>query len=68
VNLLILNRGKSFELYASKIQDKTPQEVETYYKTFEKKWSTLASERYCVIFNVSLTIICRISSYHGSHH
>ncbi|KAF8715643.1 hypothetical protein AX14_012523 [Amanita brunnescens Koide BX004] len=34
--------GEPFELYASEIQDKTPEEVEKYYKTFEKKWSTLA--------------------------
>lgn len=40
------NRNESFELYASEIQDKTPEEVEKYYKMFEKKWSTLAGERY----------------------
>ena len=45
----ILNRGESFELYASEIQDKTPEDVEKYYKTFEKKWSTLAGERYCIV-------------------
>jgi hypothetical protein len=42
-----LNRNESFELYAPEIQDKTPVEVEKYYKTFEKKWypqNTLASQ------------------------
>ena len=48
-NFFILNRGESFELYASEIQDKTPEDVEKCYKTFEKKWSTLAGERYCIV-------------------
>jgi SWI/SNF-related matrix-associated actin-dependent regulator of chromatin subfamily A member 5 len=47
----VINRGESFEVYASDIQDKAPEEVEKYYKTFEKKWSTLpvAGERYGII-------------------
>ncbi|KAM6494001.1 SNF2 family N-terminal domain containing protein [Amanita muscaria] len=34
--------GESSELYASEIQDKTPEDVERYYEIFEKKWTTLA--------------------------
>ncbi|KAF8638665.1 hypothetical protein AX17_002046 [Amanita inopinata Kibby_2008] len=34
--------SEPFELYAAEIQDKTPEEVERYYETFEKKWTTLA--------------------------
>ncbi|KAJ7695171.1 P-loop containing nucleoside triphosphate hydrolase protein [Mycena rosella] len=33
--------GESFELYASEIQEKTPADVEKYYRAFEKKWKTL---------------------------
>ncbi|KAJ7245132.1 SNF2 family N-terminal domain-containing protein [Mycena haematopus] len=33
--------GKSFELYAAEIPEKTPAEVEKYYRAFEKKWKTL---------------------------
>ncbi|KAF5352870.1 hypothetical protein D9756_006326 [Leucocoprinus leucothites] len=29
------------EIYAAEIQDKTPEDVETYYKVFVKKWKTL---------------------------
>jgi len=35
-------RDQSFELYAAEIQDKTPAEVEDYYKVFKKKWATLS--------------------------
>ncbi|KAJ7126515.1 P-loop containing nucleoside triphosphate hydrolase protein [Mycena crocata] len=33
--------GQTFELYAAEIQEKTPADVEKYYRTFEKKWKTL---------------------------
>ncbi|KAJ6518654.1 SNF2 family N-terminal domain-containing protein [Mycena sanguinolenta] len=33
--------GKSFDLYAAEIPDKTAADVEKYYRTFEKKWKTL---------------------------
>ncbi|KAJ7180493.1 P-loop containing nucleoside triphosphate hydrolase protein [Mycena filopes] len=33
--------GESFEVYATEIQEKTPADVEKYYKAFEKKWHTL---------------------------
>lgn len=29
------------DVYAAEIQDKTPEEVEAYYKVFAKKWKTL---------------------------
>ncbi|KAG5652539.1 hypothetical protein H0H81_004649 [Sphagnurus paluster] len=38
----ILNRAESFEVYAAEIQDKTPEEVEKYYHTFQSKWRTLS--------------------------
>jgi hypothetical protein len=31
------NRGESFKVYGSEIQDKTPEDVEKYCRTFEKK-------------------------------
>ncbi|EEB90644.1 hypothetical protein MPER_11122, partial [Moniliophthora perniciosa FA553] len=34
--------GQDFEVYAADIQDKTPEEVERYYRVFSKKWKTLA--------------------------
>ncbi|KAJ7590813.1 P-loop containing nucleoside triphosphate hydrolase protein [Mycena floridula] len=34
--------GEPFELYAQDIQDKTPEDVEKYYRVFEKKWKTLS--------------------------
>ena len=36
------HRGESFDVYAQDIQDKTAEEVEKYYRTFEKKWKTLS--------------------------
>ncbi|KAJ7760399.1 P-loop containing nucleoside triphosphate hydrolase protein [Mycena metata] len=33
--------GESFEVYATEIQEKTPADVEKYYRAFEKKWHTL---------------------------
>ncbi|KAF7356732.1 hypothetical protein MVEN_01008100 [Mycena venus] len=33
--------GESFDVYAAEIQEKTPADVEKYYRTFEKKWTTL---------------------------
>ncbi|KAF4567505.1 hypothetical protein EYR40_006508 [Pleurotus pulmonarius] len=34
--------GEDFTVYAAEIQDKTPEEVEAYYRVFEKKWKTLS--------------------------
>ncbi|KAF7428182.1 hypothetical protein PC9H_007403 [Pleurotus ostreatus] len=34
--------GEDFAVYAAEIQDKTPEEVEAYYRVFEKKWKTLS--------------------------
>lgn len=34
-------RGETFEVYAAEIQEKTPADVEKYYRNFEKKWKTL---------------------------
>ncbi|GLB43776.1 putative HAND [Lyophyllum shimeji] len=34
--------SESFEVYAAEIQEKTAEDVEKYYRTFEKKWRTLA--------------------------
>ena len=36
--------GESYDVYASEIQEKTPEEVERYYKVFVKKWRTLSGE------------------------
>ncbi|KAJ7050499.1 SNF2 family N-terminal domain-containing protein [Mycena amicta] len=33
--------GQPFEVYAAEIQDKSPEDVQKYYETFEKRWSTL---------------------------
>ncbi|KAJ7077900.1 SNF2 family N-terminal domain-containing protein [Mycena belliarum] len=33
--------GEPFETYAAEIQEKTPTDVEKYYRAFEKKWKTL---------------------------
>ncbi|KAF8216281.1 SNF2 family N-terminal domain-containing protein [Mycena galopus ATCC 62051] len=33
--------GASFDIYAAEIQEKTPADVEKYYRAFEKKWKTL---------------------------
>ncbi|PFH46856.1 hypothetical protein AMATHDRAFT_68955 [Amanita thiersii Skay4041] len=34
--------GESYDVYAAEIQEKTPEDVERYYRTFEKKWKSLA--------------------------
>ncbi|KAF8079370.1 SNF2 family N-terminal domain-containing protein [Lyophyllum atratum] len=34
--------SESFEVYAAEIQEKTAEDVEKYYHTFEEKWRTLA--------------------------
>ncbi|KAF5385038.1 hypothetical protein D9615_000870 [Tricholomella constricta] len=34
--------AEPFEVYAAEIQEKTPEDVEKYYYTFEQKWRTLA--------------------------
>lgn len=36
-----LARDQPFDVYASEIQDKTPEAVEKYYRVFQKKWKTL---------------------------
>lgn len=33
--------GESFDVYAQDIPDKSPEDIEKYYKVFEKKWKTL---------------------------
>ncbi|KAJ7355421.1 SNF2 family N-terminal domain-containing protein [Mycena albidolilacea] len=33
--------GQNFEVYAAEIPEKTPADVEKYYRAFEKKWKTL---------------------------
>ena len=57
------NRGESFEVYASEIQDKTPEDVEKYYRTFEKKWTTLAGTSKSLNLPESPHLGCRISPY-----
>jgi SWI/SNF-related matrix-associated actin-dependent regulator of chromatin subfamily A member 5 len=34
-------RGQPMDTYSAEIQDKTPEDVATYYKVFIKKWKTL---------------------------
>ncbi len=36
------HRTEDFELLASEIQDKTPQNVAAYYPVFRKKWKELS--------------------------
>ena len=39
---MLLYRGEPYETYAAEVNDKSAEEVETYYHVFEEKWETLS--------------------------
>ena len=42
----IVRRTEDFDLLASEMTEKTPQEVEEYYRVFKQNWQKLSGQCY----------------------